>query len=269
MRLASLNAWGGQIWPDLGDWAQSMQADILCLQEVTRAPEPSPDWLSYRDAYRELDQRADLFADISRVLPDYQGQFSAATRGMLENSQRQDVASEHGIAFWVRRDLAITETLQCFIHGQYRHDGWGEEPVPRTFQIARICEPASGKSYSFAHLHGLRDPEGKRDTQARKAQCDALVAVIGQFVQPDEPFILAGDFNLLPQSATFDALRDIGLTDLVTTRGHPDTRTTLYSKPQRFADYLLVSKQVNVTEFDVPATPEVSDHRPMILDFEV
>lgn len=269
MRLASLNAWGGQVWPGVRDWAQSVQADILCLQEIIRAPVPSPDWLTYRDPSRQLDQRANLFADISRALPDHQGQFAAACRGTLKNNQRQDVASEHGIAFWVRRDLAITEMRQCFIHGQYRHDGWGAEPVPRTFQIARICDPVSGKSICFAHLHGLRDPDGKGDTQARTAQCAALIAAITDFRRPEEPFILAGDFNLLPDSATFSALRAMGLIDQVTSRGHTDTRTTLYGKTQRYADYLLVSRQVNVTGFDVPAMPEVSDHRPLVVDFDL
>lgn len=269
MRLASLNAWGGQVWPDLGEWARKVQADILCLQEVTRAPVPSPAWLTYRDQYRALDQRTDLFADVSGVLPEYQSRFAAATRGTLEDGQGHAVCSEHGIAFWVRRDLAITEMQQCFIHGHFRHDGWGPEPVPRAFQIARICDPTSGKSFAFAHLHGLRDPTGKRDTQARKDQSKKLVSAISQFVRPNEPFILAGDFNLLPESKTFAALRELGLTELVSSRGHLDTRTTLYAKSQRFADYLLVSKQLNITAFDVPATPEVSDHRPLILDFEV
>lgn len=81
--------------------------------------------------------------------------------------------------------------------------------------------------------------------------------------------IVAGDLNVLPGSEVFGILGGIGLTDLVTTRGHDDTRTSLYKKPQRHANYCFVSAQVQVRRFDVPATPEVSDHRPMIVEIQV
>ena len=153
------------------------------------------------------------------------------------------------------------------MHGSYRHDGWGAEPVPRAIQIHRIADPSSGRSGVFAHFHGIRDPDGKQDTPERSVQAKAVVDAITMMRRPGEPVVLAGDFNLLPDSTTFSAFSAIGLVDLVTTGGFSDTRTSLYAKSQRYADYLLVSEQVKVEAFDVPATPEVSDHRPLVLDF--
>jgi endonuclease/exonuclease/phosphatase family metal-dependent hydrolase len=77
--------------------------------------------------------------------------------------------------------------------------------------------------------------------------------------------IVCGDFNVLPESRLFEALAGLGLKDLVTTRGFHDTRTSHYAKPVRFADYLLVSDEVAVLSFDVVESPEVSDHRPLLL----
>jgi endonuclease/exonuclease/phosphatase (EEP) superfamily protein YafD len=77
---------------------------------------------------------------------------------------------------------------------------------------------------------------------------------------------LGGDFNLLPDSATFGRLARLGLRDLVTGSGITDTRTVLYTKPQRHANYLLLRDGVRVARFDVPSDPVVSDHRPLILD---
>ena len=74
-----------------------------------------------------------------------------------------------------------------------------------------------------------------------------------------------GDFNVLPDSRLFDELAELGLADLVTARGFTDTRTSYYGKPNRFADYLLVSAGVTVVDFDVVEAPEVSDHRPLLL----
>jgi endonuclease/exonuclease/phosphatase family metal-dependent hydrolase len=84
--------------------------------------------------------------------------------------------------------------------------------------------------------------------------------------QPGEGLIVCGDLNLLPDSETFAILAELGLTDLVTTRGFTDTRTSRYPKDGRYADYLLVTPEVTVETFDVVATPEVSDHRALLLE---
>jgi len=268
MRLVSLNAWAGQVWPSFLAWVPTIGADILCLQEVTRAPVASPDWLIYADADRRLDQRADLFADVTRLLPDgYQGQFNPANRGALTDADGKAYPSEFGLGMWVTRPVAITECLHRFVFGTYRHDGWGAAPVPRNMQVMRLFDPTTQRPFIVAHLHGLRDPAGKGETPDRAAQAQAIIAAIAAVRQDGDPVILAGDLNLLPDSATFAALATIGLTDLVTTRGHTDTRTSLYAKPQRHADYLLVTDEVRILDFSVPAMPEVSDHRPLILDF--
>ncbi len=79
----------------------------------------------------------------------------------------------------------------------------------------------------------------------------------------DDLVVLCGDLNLLPDSETFGLLRDVGLTDLV---GDADTRTSRYRKPVRHANYLLISDRDAVEHFEVTARPEVSDHRPLVVD---
>ena len=81
--------------------------------------------------------------------------------------------------------------------------------------------------------------------------------------RPGDFVVVCGDFNVLPHSETFDVLAEIGLVDLV---GTSDTRTSRYAKPVRHANYFLVSHPDDVTRFEVPATPEVSDHRYMVLE---
>ncbi|WP_373352759.1 endonuclease/exonuclease/phosphatase family protein [Pseudoroseicyclus sp. CXY001] len=266
MRIVSLNAWGGQCWEALADWLPAAAPDVLLLQEVTRAPVPSPDWLTYRDPYRQLDQRADLFGDICRLLPRHQPAFAAAARGTLQDAAGTEIPSEHGLGTWIAPHLAVTASLSRFVHGAFRADGWGEEPVPRTAQGFRLADPATGRALAVAHMHGLRDPSGKGDTSARRAQAEALLALVRDVAAPGDPLVVAGDFNLLPGAETFAILARAGLKDLVTSRGHKDTRTALYPKPGRFADYCLVTPDIPVAAFTVPAEPVVSDHRPLILD---
>ena len=90
--------------------------------------------------------------------------------------------------------------------------------------------------------------------------------MIGALRRPGERLVVCGDFNILPDSETLAVLRALDLTELVTTRGFAGTRTAFYEKPGRFADYMLVSPEVDVRCFDVAAEPIVSDHCPLILD---
>ena len=60
-------------------------------------------------------------------------------------------------------------------------------------------------------------------------------------------------------------LKKAGFVDLVTTRNWPATRTTLYTKPGRFADYVLIDDPFRIVDFSVVYEPEVYDHCPLAL----
>lgn len=269
MEIVSLNAWGGAVWPALKAWLPEQSGRVVCLQEMIRAPQPSPARLFYRDPYRELEQRADLFGEVCDALPDHQARFAAAARGPLEDKLGSTHLSEHGLGQWVPRHLVIAEQSQGFVHGSFRLNGWGPEPVPRTMQASRLCDPATGRFVVVGHVHGLRDPSGKGDTPARLAQAERIVDVLDVLRQPDDLTVLMGDLNLLPDSACFDVFAAAGLIDLISEFGITDTRTTLYTKSERFADYALVSDLTAVADFDVPSVPEVSDHRPLHLKLDL
>ena len=266
MRVLSLNCWGGRLGRPLVDYLAAAAADVLCLQEVIHTPGCPQEWLSYRDDGAELPQRADLFGELRTALPDHAPHFCPAARGDLFHGDRP-VATAWGIATFVRRDLAVIGQAQGFVHGDYAATGWGPHPRARNAHVVRVYDHAAGRTVTIAHLHGLRDPAGKADTPARRAQAERFAALIRAVAQPDDALIACGDFNLLPGSATFQILAALGLADLVTAHGHTDTRTSHYGKQPRWADYLLVNDRVQVDRFAVVAAPEVSDHRPLVLDF--
>jgi endonuclease/exonuclease/phosphatase family metal-dependent hydrolase len=265
VRIISLNAWGGACWPALSAWLPGCGADVLCLQEVIRPVAPgTPGWLRYVDPYRDLAQRGDLLGDIDDLWPGAPGWFTPAARGPLTDAQGRVWQTDHGLAVWTGAGVNVTSRLDGYVHGSFRADGWGPEPVPRAIQVLRIN--SGGRTMTIAHFHGLRDPAGKADTPARAAQTAAVFAALNRIRQPGDLTVLAGDFNLRPDSTFFDRARAEGLIDLVTTRGHADTRTALYPKPERFADYLLLSDPAALRAFVLPAEPLLSDHRPLILD---
>jgi len=93
-----------------------------------------------------------------------------------------------------------------------------------------------------------------------------LIELIGRIRHKGDGLVVCGDFNVLPESRMLSALRGVGLTELVTSRGFTDTRTSHYLKTPRYADYMMVNGHVDVRGFEVVEKPEVSDHRALLLE---
>jgi endonuclease/exonuclease/phosphatase family metal-dependent hydrolase len=263
VRIVSLNAWGGAMFDSLARWLPGCGADVLCLQEVTRTP-GLDGWTSFRDAERQLPQRANLFDDVRRLLPRHQAVFVASDAGPVVDSEGRARQQDFGLAIFIGERLPVIGQEAIFVHGRFvDHREWTISDRPRVAHAVRLLDRAADRTVTVAHLHGLRDPQGKHDTPARRAQAERLVGLVRRVREPDDLTVLCGDLNLLPDSETFGQLAEIGLIDLV---GAADTRTSRYSKPVRHADYLLVSRPDAVQRFEAPARPEVSDHRPLIVD---
>lgn len=265
MRIVSLNAWGGGLHKALMPYLAGVDADVLCLQEVTRSPDVTADWLVYRDGDLRLPQRANLFEDIRALLPGHDASFFPTARGELFDGEAS-VRSEFGLATFVRRRYPVIAEAADFVHGSFSHDGWGPHPRSRNAHVLRLADHGGNRPVTIAQMHGLRDIGGKTDTPERASQAEALVALIERVRRDGDRLVVCGDFNLLPDSETFATLARLGLRDLVTTGGFTDTRTSHYEKAGRFADYLLVTPDTPVAAFDVVAAPEVSDHRALLVD---
>lgn len=267
MRIMSLNAWGGKLYAPLLDYLAAVDADVLCLQEVVNTPGSAEAELIYRDGDHVLNQRTNLYEDIKHVLPRHEARFFPASRGVLYDGQGRMHTSEFGLATFTRRALPVIGEAMSFVHGAFSADGWGDHPRARNAHCVRLFDPASRAPVTIAHMHGLRDPaSGKADSDIRRKQAERLAALIRTVWQPGEQLVVCGDFNVLPSSSTFEVLAELGLSDLVTGRGHTDTRTSHYAKPERYADYMLINDAVNVVSFEVVAEPEVSDHRALVLE---
>jgi len=264
LRVASLNAWGGRLHAPLIDYLATLDADVLCLQEVVDTPNAPADWLEYRDGATVLPQRARLFEEIAAALPGHDGRFFPAAGGELFDGETP-VSSAFGLATFVRRGMKLTEQADGFVHGAFAPKNWGDHPRPRNAHVLRLDLSGSGPM-TIAQMHGLRDLAGKMDTPQRLAQAQKLVALIERVWRQGERLLVCGDFNVLPGSETFAVLRRLGLVDLVVGRGFEDTRTSHYAKGGRYADYMLVTANVEVLGFDVMEAPEVSDHRPLVID---
>ncbi|MBY4207222.1 endonuclease/exonuclease/phosphatase family protein [Rhodococcus fascians] len=263
MRVVSVNAWGGAMYDELFPWLRAVDADIVCLQEVTRTPQRSG-WATFADGERTLPQRLNLFDDVSSALPGYTPYFVANDAGPVTDDEGVRLRQDFGIATWVRDDIPVIGLDARFVHSQFvDYTDWDVEDRPRSALTVTVRDRLGGKTVSVIQLHGLRDPAGKQDTPARAEQARRLAVIVEEACGTSDVAVLCGDLNLLPSSTTFHVLREHGMVDLV---GNADTRASSYTKPVRHASYVLVSSTAAVRNFEIVAEPEVSDHRALMLE---
>ena len=265
MLLMCLNGWGGKLHDGLIPYLQSASPDVLCLQEVVHTPASSKEWLTYKDNGVSLPQRSNFFAEVCEALPQHIAFFCPAARGDLWDGDKR-VDSQWGIATFVRKTIPIIAQKQGFVHGCFRPNGYGEHPRSRSAHAVRLFDFKQRQPVTICHMHGLRDPDGKHDTEARLVQAERLAALSMAVSEEGDMRVVCGDFNVLPDSQTLELLRKYGYIELVTELNFTDTRTSHYKKPGRFADYMCVSSETVYSHFDVVRDPEVSDHCPLILE---
>lgn len=252
MKVISLNTWGGEAGvPELLDFLHShSEVDVFCLQEVWNGGEHMLEtktggtWLSKRITT--------LLSDIGAVLPEY------------DNIYRPHFYDFFGLALFVRKGIEIVEEGELYI---YKEKGFVS---PEEFgNHARILQYVTigGNTglQTIIHLHGLWNGQGKGDSEDRLEQS----ARISSFVKNlTHPFVILGDFNLLPDSESIAMLERSGMRNLIREYAITETRTSLYTKPGRFADYAFVSPGVSVLDFKV-LPDEVSDHAPLYLEYSL
>lgn len=260
-----LNGWGGTLHEEAQVYLAREAPDVLCLQEVVHTPSTSREWLEYRDGDHVLPQRANFFRDVSAALPEHVAIFCPAAQGVLWDGE-ETVPSQWGLATFVHRRFPIIAQAQGFVHKGFSPDGYGEHPRSRTAHAVRLHDFERGWPITIAHMHGLRDLNGKIDTPERLDQAHRFVALIEAVAEEGDRLVVCGDFNVEPGSRTFEILAEMELADLVVGRGFSGTRTSHYKKPGRYADYMLVNGVVEVRAFAVVEQPEISDHRPLLLE---
>lgn len=251
MKLISLNTWGGRAGKaQLLDFFRAhKEVDIFCLQEALSAPYPEVETAGGQTMNHD-DLMTEGVQQISEALPNHTSYFKPH---YLDN---------YGLLFMVNNELKIIDEGEHFVH-KYK----GYIPKGDVGHHARNLQYITYKSglgtQTILNFHGLWNGEGKTDTSDRLAQS----ANILDFAQAlNNPIVLVGDFNLLPDTQSLKLLEDAGMRNLVTEFEITSTRTKLYTGKEPFADYALVSSEIQVNDFRVLAD-QVSDHSPLFLDF--
>jgi endonuclease/exonuclease/phosphatase family metal-dependent hydrolase len=161
----------------------------------------------------------------------------------------------------IKEEYPVAEFGEVFVH---KHKGFvpiGD--VGRHARNVQFVETVhNGKKLNILNFHGLWNGEGKRDSEDRILQSENIAGFLKTL---SGDIVFCGDFNLLPDTQSIKIIEDAGMRNLVKEYGVTSTRSSFYTKPEKFADYVFVSSGIEVADFAV-MQDEVSDHLPLCLE---
>lgn len=257
MKLISLNIWGGKAFEPLMEFIKNFadDVDVFCFQEVFH---------SNSGIVESHGTRMNVLDDLAKALPDFLWYFSPEQdRFDLDGPINFDASL--GQAAFVRKTIEVESEGGVFVYRE-RNSGLDLTNIPASLQYLRFA--VNNKRFTVCNFHGLAFPGHKLDTPERIEQSRRIRNFLDQ---EQNPKILCGDFNLMPNTESMRLLEKGGLVNLIETFKIPCTRSRIspfFGRPdfQKFADYVLVSPDINVIDFRVPDVA-ISDHLPLILEF--
>lgn len=238
MRIIFLNSWFGKTGKPFFNFVEeeAPKTDIFCFMEFFQQ----------------------LFDEVSKMLPDHQG-FIEKGR-FLEYFNEIDCQT-----VFARRNLKILSSSKLDLYKTTSTD---------TGFAFYIAFEMNGKIINILDVHGKAEPGSKNDTPARIRQSQKII----DFMSDKKGIrIVGGDFNLNPNTKSVKIFEEEGYKNLIKDYKIENTRNEVSWKnykdtpgfvKQHFADYCFVSSNVKVKNFEVPYN-EVSDHLPLILEFEI
>lgn len=243
MKLVQLNIWGGKLQYQIPDFLNSIQPDIVCMQEVNDLPGPSGALFVTLD---ELQEKC-----------GFEHRFMSPTY----SSKYMNRSTKYGNA--ILSKLPTKQTNTIFTHGSYKDNFDLMEDDFNTRNLQHIQLSVESQTIHILNHHGylIIGSKAGNDETVRQMHLVAnyLDALHG-------PILLAGDFNLTPPSESMgiinSKLRNLSLEHNLT------STYTHFNNNQEVCDYIFVNDQVRVASFEM-SDEIVSDHKALILEFDV
>ncbi|MCC6323263.1 endonuclease/exonuclease/phosphatase family protein [Candidatus Nomurabacteria bacterium] len=252
MRLITLNLWGGIVYEPLMKFIESHSSDtdIFCFQEML---------FGDKSEFTPQDKgRINLFSEINSRLTDFVPYKNISTS---DHFQHEPIDFPAGQAIFVRKGITVKDNGGFFCMDKIPWNTMDCGKLTGNFQWIE-CE-LNGDNIFIGNLHGVWQKDTKKvDTPERFEQSNK----VKNFMDTKKcKKILCGDFNLLNDGQSISILEN-GMKNLIKEYGIISTRSNFYKHPLRFADYVLVSKDININSFKA-LQDQVSDHLPLLLNF--
>jgi endonuclease/exonuclease/phosphatase family metal-dependent hydrolase len=256
LKIVTLNTWGGIQDKVMFDWIKNQMLDtqIFCFQEIYSSINPAINLGQSLEHHNLKQELKNLLSDFVCYYREhiYNTNFS----GLV------DFDLSYGLAIFVHKsiDSQVVDEGDILIYGSKKIGMSRDEPTSRNLQYLTL--KINNRFLNVINFHGIWIKEvGKRDHPARLEQNKNIIKFIEKL--KGEVF-LTGDFNSLPENESLKMISsELCLRNLITENNVLSTRSKLYTKPDKYADYTFVSEKLEILTFEVPSV-EASDHLPMI-----
>jgi endonuclease/exonuclease/phosphatase family metal-dependent hydrolase len=255
VKIITLNTWGGRAGEDiLKEFfaRKKSEIDIFCLQEIWSGPyDHLGEYTAGGVAMVHTKVMTHGMQEISSLLNEHTYFF------------RPHHLDNYGLLMLVKDTISVVKEDEIFVH-KFKGFVPGGDVGLHARNVQYVETVHNSKPLFILNFHGLWNGKGKTDSEDRLIQSRRIVEFIATL---KGEVVFCGDFNLLPDTQSIKILEDAGLRNLVTKYDVSSTRTPLYTKQEKFADYIFVSKGVRVKDFKV--LPDiVSDHAPLYIEIE-
>lgn len=245
----------------IGPYLRTEKADILCLQEVTRAMDGNT-----KEEYISLDAINTACRNLSYTffapnwimkdfrMKDFHGSadFNVDFNGFLE------------LGNCIKSRFPIQKGQGIFLQNHYTYatdwSNWRNDES-RSVQITDVLLEG-GKQLRIFNYHGIwsRDKIGNENTSAA---CERIREIA---LQTKGPVIICGDFNLFPHTESMKLLNDsfISLGDRFKVKTTRPQSNELNGQTRNVVDYMFISRDIEIVDFKV-VDNDVSDHLPLVL----
>lgn len=251
IKVISLNTWRGKLFDELIEFVRekSYVNDIFCFQEIFSS--------EHNVLYRGF-SRLNLLEELKEVLFDFDCYF-APTHGDVY----EDANFSYGNAIFVRKSLNVIEHSYFFTYGFFNSRIEGETSNDsRNFQCVKL--KVEDEVYIICNFHGVWIRGfGKGDNEERILQSETIKSFLENV---EGKKIICGDFNLIPETQSIKILEE-DLINLIKIYDVKTTRSSHYTRDEKFADYVFVSSDVEIVDFYI-LEDEVSDHLPLEFSFK-
>ncbi len=266
-KIISLNTWGGSggtsIYKDILHLAET--ADVLCLQEVHRAPAHYPRTVMPSDpGKRQLPLHTQFGNIVESMLSDcFVAHFAPQLVGCYHDCERapEELSElQYGNMVLVRREFSHTHE-STFINGELGQlfDAESMTPAGKTAQRIDITDGINVVSIVSGHGAWFRGDKG--DQPWRLAQTEKLLRLASHDYDHVDTLalesdylprvVLLGDLNVLASTKVIQLIKKskvfgrVGADYLNGRYGIWDTRTDLYTGVHREADHAFASPCLN------------------------
>jgi endonuclease/exonuclease/phosphatase family metal-dependent hydrolase len=246
----------------IGKFIESQKPDIVAFQEIIR---------HFDDAVFDMyKSKSDIEKIISKRMP-----YSFFGPQWIADAMRKNGKMHRDFNGFVEQGneviskFPITNATNEHYHKQYSLElEWANfhtEDHPRSVQIVEL--DIDGRTVQVLNLHGLYS-KGKLDSERTIAQCRY---VLNAAKRKNIPTIIVGDFNLFPDTESMQIMNK-EFRNLINEYKIVNTTRSDYKddvkKGDSVVDYILVNEMIEVNNFEVIDT-DISDHLPLILDFDI